>query len=146
MPSRIHETFLGKVVGDLKQQLTSIASSESPSARFAQNIEADGSSDISFGDPEYGNHQPDNQLQYSHSPYPGVVIEVSYSQKRKMLKRLADDYILGSYGNICVVVGLDIEYGGEEATLSLWRAQITTNYLGERELDAVQVVTDQVCL
>jgi hypothetical protein len=68
---------------------------------------------------------------------------VSYSQKRKELGRLADDYILGSDGNIRVVVGLDIGYGAsEKATLSVWRARIMSNYRGEEKLDAVQVVTD----
>ena len=35
---------------------------------------------------------------------------MSYSQRRKDLERLADDYILGSDSDIRVVVGLDIEY------------------------------------
>ena len=38
--------------------------------------------------------------------YPGVVIEVSYSQKRKDLPLVAKDYIIGSKGSIGVVVGI----------------------------------------
>jgi len=145
MPTGVHETFLNEVVDDLKRQLASIASR--PSAGFAQNIKAHRSTTISFGDSEYGDHQPDDQFQYSDSPYPGVIIEVSYSQKRKMLGRLADDYILGSDGDTRVVVGLDIGYGGsKKATLSVWRARIGSNDLGGEKLDAEQVVTDQVCL
>lgn len=73
------------------------------------------------------------------------MIEVSYSQKRKDLSRLADDYILGSYGNIRVVVGLDIEYkGSKEATLSVWRPHFETNKAGEKELVAQQTVANQI--
>ena len=79
--------------------------------------------------------------------YPSVVIEVSYSQKRKDLPRLADAYILGSDADIRVVVGLDIEYRGtKKATMSVWRPQYTVNHIGEKELVAAQVLTDQVSL
>lgn len=78
--------------------------------------------------------------------YPGVIIEVSYSQKRKDLPRLADDYILGSDRDIRVVIGIDVEYNAsKEATLSVWRPQIVMNDAGEGELCAMQTVADQVC-
>ena len=145
MPTRIHEVFLAKFVGDLERQLASIAGSESSSAIYARNIESHGSTTINFGDSEYGVHHPDNQFQYLNSPYPSVVIEVSYSQRRKELRSLADDYILGSDGKIRAVVGVDIEYGmGKTATISVWRPRVKSNDLGAKELDAVQVV--QVCL
>jgi hypothetical protein len=49
---------------------------------------------------------------------------VSFSQKEKELKDLAEDYILGSDGNIRVVIGLDIEYKqSKKATISVWRPQ-----------------------
>jgi hypothetical protein len=53
------------------------------------------------------------------------VIETSFSQKRKDLPKLAEDYILGSIGNIGVVVGLDIEYrNSKRATVSMWRPEL----------------------
>jgi hypothetical protein len=56
--------------------------------------------------------------------YPGIVIETSFSQKRKDLPKLAEDYILGSIGNITVVIGLDIEYWkAKRATFSMWRPE-----------------------
>ena len=74
------------------------------------------------------------------------MIEVSFSQKRKDLARLADDYILGSDGNIRAVVCLDIEYkGSKEATLSVWRPHFETNEAGVKELVSQQTVTNQVC-
>jgi hypothetical protein len=56
-----------------------------------------------------------------------VIIEVAYSQKRKRLGRLAEEYLLDSDASVQVVVGLDIEYGKKgscKATLSVWRTQV----------------------
>lgn len=144
MPSGIHEIFLHSVVKALEQQISVIASSQSPSADFAQNISYYGSTTIFFDDPDYGKHDPDASFYHSQAQYPGIVLEVSYSQKRKDLARLADEYILGSDGNIPVVVGLDIEYSGKEATLSIWRPQFLVNDAGEEELQAEQTVINQV--
>jgi hypothetical protein len=143
----LHETIIYSVVEELQLQLRSIASSRSRSAEFAQEVEAGGSATIDFADSEYGRHDPDAQFRHSRAQYPGVVIEVSYSQKRRDLARLADDYILGSDGDIRAVVGLDVEYrGSKKATISVWRPQIVSNGAGEGELIAVQAVTDQVYL
>ena len=50
------------------------------------------------------------------------LVEISYSQKREDLKYSADNDILGSNGDISVVIGLDIEYkNSKQATLSVWR-------------------------
>lgn len=73
----------------------------------------------SEGDPI--RRQPDAQFQDKDTAYPGVVVEVSYSQDGKDLAKLAQDYILYSNGDIKAVIGLDINYGGRESTVSLWR-------------------------
>lgn len=144
MPSVLHETFIANVVEEIQVQLKSI---EGASASFAKEVSSGGSASIKFVDEEYGKHDPDAQFQHSTAQYPGVVIEVSYSQKRKDLARLADDYILGSDSDIRVVIGLDIEYNAnKEAALSVWRPNIETNEAGEKELVAKQTIIDQVCL
>ncbi|ELR06578.1 hypothetical protein VC83_06264 [Pseudogymnoascus destructans] len=142
MPTALHETFIANIVEEIQIQLKSI---QGPAASFAKKISSRGSTSIKFRDEEYGKHDPDAQFQYLEAPYPGVVIEVSYSQKRKDLARLADDYILGSDSDIRAVVGLDIEYSAnKEATLSVWRPNIETNDAGEKELVAQQTITNQV--
>jgi hypothetical protein len=93
MPTLVHEQFIVNIVEEIQGQLKSI---EGASAEFAKEISPGGSSSIKFSDQEYGKHDPDAQFEHSKAQYPGVVIEVSYSQKRKDLARLADDYILGS--------------------------------------------------
>ena len=99
-----------------------------------------------FPDPVYGPHDPDATFRHLGARYPGVVIEICYAQKRKDLPRLADDYILGSDANIQAVIGLDVEYRGKMATLSVWRPRFLINDDGEEELDAEQTVANQVCL
>jgi hypothetical protein len=61
------------------------------------------------------------------------------------LLRLADDYILESNGIIRVVIGLDVEYRGKTATLSVWRPRFSINEDGDEELEAEQTVVNQVC-
>ncbi len=73
------------------------------------------------------------------------MIEVAHSQKRKSLVDLADNYyILGSYGGIGVVVGLDLDYKkSKEASISVWRLKNSTNDDGEVEGEVEQVVNNQ---
>lgn len=124
-----------------------IAQSGSPSAIFAGNIENSASAEISFKDTEYGSHQPDASFQHFEAQYPGVILELSYSQKKKDLPRYTNEYILGSDANIRVVIGIDVEYkGSKEASVSVWRPLIKVNDVGEKELSVVQTVSDQVCL
>lgn len=142
MPTTLHEEFVTIVVEEIQVQLKSIQDS---SAGFAKEIRSGGSASIKFADEEYGKHDPDAQFRHSKAQFPGIVIEVSYSQKRKDLERLADDYILGSESDIRVVVGLDIEYKtSKKATLSVWRPNIITNEAGEKELVAQLIVANQV--
>ena len=73
-----------------------------------------------------------------------MVLEVSYSQDGKNLKKLACDYILRSNGDIKAVIGVDIN-DGKESTVSLWRP----NYLKEEDefeiLEVRQDIPYQVC-
>jgi len=70
--------------------------------------------------------EADGQFQHQDAAYLGVVLEVSYSQDGKILRKLASDYILRSNGDIKSVIGLDINYV-RASTVSLWRP----NYIRE---------------
>ncbi|KAH6708922.1 hypothetical protein BKA61DRAFT_615088 [Leptodontidium sp. MPI-SDFR-AT-0119] len=144
MPSTVHECFIAQLVEEIQNQLKAISGT---SAEFAKDISSGASSRIKSADPEYGTHDPDAQFQHSRAQYPGVVIEVSYSQKRRDLPHLADDYILGSDSNIQVVVGVDIEYGGDKArmaTFSMWEDDVELDEDGENVLVAKQTIDNQV--
>ncbi|KAF7908557.1 uncharacterized protein EAF01_004312 [Botrytis porri] len=113
-----------------EKTLTSIlqilAESGSPSAIFAGNMENSTSADVVSKDAEYGSYQPDASFQHFDAQYPGVILELSYSQKKKDLSRLADAYILGSDAYICV------------------RPHVGVDAIGEKELSIMQTVTDQL--
>lgn len=147
MPGSLHESLGSYVTQEILRQLNAIAQSGSPSAIFAGNIENSASAEITFEDIEYGSHQPDASFQHIEAQYPGVILELSYSQKKKDLSKLANEYILGSDADIRVVIGIDVEYkGSKKASVSVWRPHIGVNNLGEKELSVVHTITDQVCL
>ncbi|KAK3357161.1 hypothetical protein B0T25DRAFT_149202 [Lasiosphaeria hispida] len=73
---------------------------------------------------EEGPHCPDASYAHKDAKKHGVIVEVSNSQKRRDLKYLADDYILGSHGLTQLVIGIDLEYQqnkGKEARVIVWR-------------------------
>ncbi|PVH97609.1 hypothetical protein DM02DRAFT_567701 [Periconia macrospinosa] len=122
MPSTLHEHFSRRVERALIEQIDSIGKGDGEAASFARKVEAGGCERLFF--PDGSIHEPDASYGHEDTDYPGVIIEVSYSQKRKALSRLAYDYIIGSKTGIRVVIGLDIEYGPKrspQATLSMWR-------------------------
>ncbi len=131
MPSPIHEQFLASVVQEITHQIQLIASGNSPASEFAKQIISCGSTTYKFPNHKYRRHDPDGSFSHKRAQYPGVVLEVSYSQKSDQVKYLAEDYIYGSNVNIKAVVGLDIEYGhkscetsGKSATFSVWKPLI----------------------
>jgi hypothetical protein len=146
MPGTLHETLESYITQEVLRQLGTIAQGDSPSAIFARSIETSASAEINFDDTNYGTHQPDASFQHFEAQYPGVILELSYSQKKKDLSRLANEYILGSDADIRVVIGIDVEYKGSKgASISIWRPHIDVNDMGEKELFVAQTVTDQVC-
>jgi hypothetical protein len=145
MPSYLHETIVASVVEDIGMQLRARASGSGPVAEFTRMIRSNGSASITFADPKFGRHDPDASFKHLSARYPGVVIEVSYSQKRGDLRRLADDYILGSDGSIRLVIGIDIGYNNKCATVSTWRPKFQVNDAGKEEFVAHQTLSNQVC-
>ena len=152
MPTGIHEIFIASVEEAIHRQLRLIRDGSNGAALFAQKVHPTRSSEIYF--PIGGalpntksKHEPDASFRHESARYPGVVIEVAYSQKRRSLRRLADDYLLDSDASVRVLVGLDIEYGNKgsrKATLSVWRPHVVHATDGN-ELRAVQEITDEVC-
>ncbi|KAI9762283.1 MAG: hypothetical protein M1840_001427 [Geoglossum simile] len=129
IPTAVHDVFTGYVADEIICWLLSLENGPdvhprvralssdiacSTSSRIFYRIDSDGK--------EYGERCPDASFTHIKAKYPGVVIEISGSQKRKDLPKLAHDYIIGSVANVSVVIGLDIEYHGtKKATISVWR-------------------------
>ena len=147
MPTGVHELFIDGVEDAIRSQLKVIRNGSGPEARFAQKVRPARSTEIEFPAEEApsgrkSRYEPDASFWHDDAEYPGVVIEVAYSQNRKRLYRLAESYLLDSDASVQVVVGLDIEYskrGSRKATLSVWRAQVVGD-----ELQVVEEVTDEV--
>jgi len=81
---------------------------------------------------------PDAMSKHCDARWPGVIIKVSYSLKKKAMPYLADDYILGTNGGVHVVVGLDIGYKTKRGSPSYVK-----NEKGQLELEATQTLYHQ---
>lgn len=141
MPSTIHEYFSSRIVDILKDQLRDIREREGEDGKFASKITSVGSARIFLKESDEDDsktlrRQPDAQFQHPDSTYPAVVVEVSYSQDGKNVRKLAEDYILFSGGNIKAVIGIDINPLGKESTVSLWRPKFT--WLEDEEIDCLE--------
>src|SRR5436305_7086969 len=93
--------FIAGVEDAIYTQLKAIRDRPDGAALFAQKVRPARSTEIHFpvdGAPHSTNskHEPDASFWHDDAQYPGVIIEVAYSQKRKRLDRLAEDYLLDS--------------------------------------------------
>jgi hypothetical protein len=148
MPSEVHELFIDQVEDAIRSQLKAIRDGSGRKAQFAQKVRPARSTEIQIASASSSKskYEPDASFWHDDAQYPGVIIEVAYSQKKTRLGRLAENYILDSDASVRAVVGLDIEYGkkgSRKATISIWRPQLLDTVDGS-ELRAVQEVEDQV--
>ena len=136
MPSRIHELFLIKLVDEIRNQIAEKVAQapSSPVSLILRNIQYYASSDVeeprSNNDrkPSQHHRSPDASLGFEVSQFPSLIIECSYAQRNKNLRRIADDYVMMSDGNTKMVVGVDIGYRprrGEELVdkVLIWEAK-----------------------
>ncbi|TKA72912.1 hypothetical protein B0A49_08440 [Cryomyces minteri] len=158
MPTSVHDTFRSGIEHHILSELKGLATREDDVGRFATRVVGKGSSRIAFLKPTVtgststtttettgDERHPDAAFAHERNKYPGVIIEVSYAQKRKALRKLAKQYILQSEGSIRVVVGLDIDYGrpSKRATLSVWRPDLHTSEDGQVIFTVAQPIEDE---
>ncbi|KAI9787080.1 MAG: hypothetical protein M1839_003315 [Geoglossum umbratile] len=132
MPSLTHDTFNTSIYQEIISHIERIKrdTSRPDAAAIAKKIRYSSSGNIGlnsgFGIISSSTRSPDASFRYIGSKYPQVVIETSFSQKKRDLARLADDYITDSGGNIKLVIGFDIEYcqSKKGATVSVWRPML----------------------
>lgn len=152
MPTKIHESLIRLFDESIIDQLKLIRNGSDKAALFAQRLRCYGSGDIYFPSDDApqsrkSHRSPDTSFEHLDADYPGIIVEVSYSQKRKDLRSLAETYILDSDTSVQVVVGLDIEYGkkgSRKATLSVWRGRFIPT-ADRVDTEIFQEITDEVC-
>ena len=74
-------------------------------------------------------YEPDASFWHHDARDPGVIIEVAYSQKKKRLHRLAENYRVDSDTGVRVILGLDVEY--ESSKLLLGKTTESLQYILE---------------
>lgn len=151
MPSPLHDVFCANLVEEISQQLKQLQLKEEPFADFAKEVAHLSTSRIKIpdvirdGKQTYSQREPDASFKHRRARYPGVIIEVCYSQKRQRVSHLADEYILNTDGSVNAVVALDVDYkGSKKATLTVWRPEYIT-VDGVEELRATAVIEALVC-
>ena len=147
MLTGVHELFIDGVEDAIRSRLKTIRSGTGNVTRFAHKVRPARSTEIYFpvenGPPNAkSKYEPDTSFWHDDAQYPGIIVEVAYSQEKKRIDRLAENYLLDSDASVQVVVGLDIEYGRNttsKATFSVWRTRLDRD-----ELRVVKEIADEV--
>ncbi|KAF3006198.1 hypothetical protein E8E15_001556 [Penicillium rubens] len=133
MPSPIHDTFCARIVDEISNQLRQFQKDDGLLADFAKQVEHFATSrilipeDTQDGKRTYSRREPDASFGHRQALYPGVIVEVCYSQKSRRISGLADEYILNTDGSVNAVIALDIDYkGSSKATFTVWRPEYAT--------------------
>ncbi|KAH0534197.1 hypothetical protein FGG08_007208 [Glutinoglossum americanum] len=125
----IHAILTADVVYEIRSQLRQIAAAtpDTEISAIANSVQHCGSCRIFLDGyvrrcPDGSFRSPDASFRRLKEQYPCLIIETASSKKSKDLHKLAQDYILGSHGNVKMVVGLDVKYPDSRiATVSVWR-------------------------
>lgn len=136
MPSRKHELFISKLIDEIKSEIRRCITRSRrkkykndaaylEAAKYAQLVEYTVSSRFPYTaqdgveHPRPAHHDPDGSFCFmtpsSKDSVPGLIIEISYSQKRKALPKLADHYLLCTKGpDAQLVLAFDLDYNPSE--------------------------------
>lgn len=163
MPSAVHEIFTARAVDGIAEAIHALATRLGGTAGNAlRGIKKGGSPTLKLSGPAppssssqesqeevlvETHRSPDGTFFHDSTPeWPGVVLEVSYSQRDHKLDRIAESYIVDSFGGIRCVVGLELPYGRDPrvkscnmgidctAAVSIWRPKVDKDEAGEETL------------
>lgn len=121
--SNQHESVQESFCELVRRELRRLCAGDLERENFADQIRNHCHAAIREG--KTGSHSPDAQFKHLQAQYPGIVLEVAYSQKSKALPELAHIYITEGYRGTELVVALDQDYRrSKEIVLKTWRPQI----------------------
>ncbi|KAE8147062.1 hypothetical protein BDV25DRAFT_161188, partial [Aspergillus avenaceus] len=148
-PSPLHDILCAKIVDEISRQLSQFQQIDGPVADFTKEVEHFATSrilipeDTEDGRQIYSRREPDASFGHRQAHYPGVIVEVCYSQKRRRVAHLADEYILNTDGSVNAVLAFDIDYrDSKRATVTVWRPDYVT-VDGVEGFQAIAVVDAQ---
>ena len=153
MPSYVHKCLACLLQGSIQRQLDEFrASNIAELALYTDEILNVGSADLCLRNGS--RHAPDSQFATMSSRFPGLILEVDYSQSvkenKKSLSRLAEKYILQSSGNFKLVIGVIIDYDSHQkhplsfkGNISLWQSSIIQDN-GRLFLERQTIINDEV--
>lgn len=150
MPSVVHEIFTARVNDGIQAAIEALGERLGGKARDAlkgvkkggsPTLRLEGPAPLSGSSQETGEEvlvetyrSPDGTFFHREGKWPCVVLEVSFSQAGRKLDRIAESYVVDSFGGIRCVVGLELPYVRKNtkgrtcvdntARVSVWRANV----------------------
>ena len=130
MPTLLHDNFTKELMSVMISQINSFNSEKACVMDSLSRLHERHSADValSLRDKEIS-RAPDASLALFDDNFPILVLETAYSQRGEDLKKIAHQYLIGSDGNIRLMIGCNIEYGlrSRKATISLWQPDFMIN-------------------
>jgi hypothetical protein len=94
MPIPIHELLIYQAEDEIQRQLRKIQNGSGKTAEFAQKVYSARSIEINYNArSSKSKNEPDASFKHEDAEFPGVVIEVAYSQNKAHSHWLAENYI-----------------------------------------------------
>ncbi|KAF2135587.1 uncharacterized protein K452DRAFT_313875 [Aplosporella prunicola CBS 121167] len=103
------EEHLRRLTAKHPDQLTQLMAGVIHVGSTSIDLDTDNSDDSNASPDPQSYRCPDGQFQHEEALYSSVV-EVAYSQKRRRLPKVADDFIRRTKGNVSAVIALGIDY------------------------------------
>lgn len=137
MPNTIvHEVVSNRIRAAIEGGLQAIRQhSQAATRKLVDDVKSLGSADVRFTEVWF--RSPDQQFQLAALGFPGVIIEVAYSQPDKKVARAAKDYILETGGEVQMVIVVKVDHHSPCIRLTIWRPKFETEngseYVGYRK-------------
>jgi hypothetical protein len=91
MTMMLHDTFVSELVTEIKKGFESLKKNQVETRQFIDKISSVSSAIYFEEDSKKFKHVPDIRFHHKDAAWPGIVIEVLYSQKRRSLIDLAEN-------------------------------------------------------
>ena len=151
MPSLLHDKFTKELMSIMISQISSFKSEETCVMDPLNRLHEGHSADVALLlHDKTISRAPNASLALFDDNFPILILETAYSQRGEDLKEIAYQYLMGSDGNIRLVIGCNIEYElrSRKATVSLWQPEFMINPTDATRtiLKSIQILDNDVML